>query len=141
MEFIRPAPGDNRTLSKLVPDPATVTRLVALGTPTTPECVKAFSGLTEVALSEAHGQPDIAKKFSDRGVTVIGHTSEGYWGQSVAECAFGLTLCALRQIPQLHRQIVTDHAPWNYNQPDGNGLPGRRGQQYGDDWRFTLFEN
>ena len=136
VEFLRTAPGDNRTLSKLVPDPATVTRLIALGTPATPECVKTFSHLIEISLCEAHGQPDIAKKFSDRGVTVIGHTSEGYWGQSVAEYALALALCGLRRIPQNHHAIISDLKPWDYS-PGTPPVPGGRGHQFGDDARFV----
>lgn len=36
----------------------------------------------------------------DRGVKLYRHHSEGFWGQSVSECALALTLCALRRIPQ-----------------------------------------
>ncbi|MEE2659476.1 MAG: NAD(P)-dependent oxidoreductase [Candidatus Latescibacterota bacterium] len=81
---------------------------------------------------------DAAKSWlDDHEVSVYRQQSEGFWGQSVAECALALTLCALRQIPQLHHRILTDQAPWDYNPPDDHGRPGERGHQFGDDARFT----
>jgi phosphoglycerate dehydrogenase-like enzyme len=55
----------------------------------------------------------------------------------VAEFALALTLCGLRRIPQLHHQILSSQAPWDYGPPDGIGRPGARGAQYGDDSRFA----
>src|SRR5262249_52781714 len=43
----------------------------------------------------------------------------------------------LRRIPQLHQQILTSQAPWDYAPPAGQGRPGARGAQYGDDSRFA----
>jgi phosphoglycerate dehydrogenase-like enzyme len=137
VEFLRSGPGDNRPLGKLVDQPATVTRLVALGTPVGSDCVKAFSSLTEVALCDAHGPSDAGKRFADRGVTVHAHDNEGYWGQSVAEYALALTLCGLRRIPQNHHAIISDLKPWDYAPVDGIGRPGTRGYQFGDDARFA----
>lgn len=137
VEFLRAAPGDHKPLGRLVPDPATVTRLIVLGTPVTPDCVKAFSGLGEVAVCEAHGPSEVGKKFADRGVSVHAHTSEGYWGQSVAEYALALTLCGLRRIPQNHHAIITDLKAWDYAPTDGVPRPGGRGHQFGDDARFV----
>ncbi len=137
VEFLRTAPGDNRPLAKLVEDPGTVTRLIALGTPVTPDCVKALSGLTEVAVCEPHGPAEIGKRFADRGVSVHAHSNEGYWGQSVAEYALALTLCGLRRIPQNHHAIIGDLKPWDYAPSDGVPKPGGRGRQFGDDARFV----
>lgn len=63
--------------------------------------------------------------------------SEGFWGQSVAEFALALALCGLRRIPQLHRAILADTAPWDYTPPGGVGRPGARGQQFGDEPGFA----
>ncbi len=137
VEFIRTLPGDNRPLSACVTDAGTITRLIALGTPTTPACVKTLTALQEIAVYEGHGPHDIGKAFAERGVQVHAHTNEGYWGQSVAEYALGLTLCGLRRIPQNHHTILSDLSPWNYAPTDGVGRPGQRGYQYGDDARFV----
>jgi len=45
----------------------------------------------------------------------------GFWAQSVAEFALALTLCGLRRNPQLHREIITNLTPWNYEQPEAHG--------------------
>lgn len=79
----------------------------------------------------------VLEAFSSRGVRVLRHPSEGFWGQSVSEFGFALTLSALRRIPQSHRDMITDAKVWEYNPPDGIGQPSVRGQQYGDDPRFT----
>jgi phosphoglycerate dehydrogenase-like enzyme len=136
VEFLRTPAGDNRPVARLVADPAGVTRLVVLGTPVTPDCVKALSGLAEVAVCEAHGPAEIGRRFADRGVAVHAHENEGYWGQSVAEFALALTLCGLRRIPQNHHAIIGDLKPWDYS-PATPPLPGGRGHQFGDDARFV----
>jgi phosphoglycerate dehydrogenase-like enzyme len=90
-----------------------------------------------VLFTDGYGiDDDIADRFRERGVTLHEHDSEGYWGQSVAECALGLTIGALRRIPQLHHRIQTDQSPWEYD-PEGEPGPGKRGHQFGDDDRFT----
>jgi phosphoglycerate dehydrogenase-like enzyme len=73
----------------------------------------------------------------ERGVRVVAQQSEGFWGQSVAEFALALTLCALRRIPQTYAEMQRGHAAWNYSPAGGQGQPGQRGHQYGDDARFT----
>ena len=72
-----------------------------------------------------------------RGVRSYKHPSEGFWGQSVSEFGLALTLCGLRRIPQLHHAILSDLTPWDYEPPNGVGTPNARGQQFGDDPRFT----
>jgi D-3-phosphoglycerate dehydrogenase len=48
------------------------------------------------------------------------------WGQSVAECGFGLILCALRKLAHWHRALADDAFDWRY--PYG---------QFCDDPRFV----
>ncbi len=55
----------------------------------------------------------------------------------MAEFGLALTLCGLRRIPQLHREIIDGQAPWDYEPPGGRGRPGARGQQFGDDPAFA----
>lgn len=135
-ELLRLAPDESRVLGDVVPHPAAVTRMVVLGVPVTESCVAKFTALEEVACQEAY-RDAAGDLFRAKGVTVYRQNSEGFWGQSVAEYALALTLCGLRRIPQLHHQILTDQTPWDYSPADGVGLAGKRGQQYGDDSRFT----
>ena len=53
----------------------------------------------------------------------------------MAEYALGLTLAALRRIPQTYAAMQRDHETWKYRPEIGR--PGQRGEQYGDDSRFT----
>ena len=135
-EFLRLAGDETRPLGDVVPDPASVRRMVVLGVPVTERCVEKFTALQEVACQEAYRE-SAGELFRARGVTVYRQNSEGFWGQSVSEYALALTLCGLRRIPQLHHQILTDLSPWDYAPADGIGLAGQRGHQYGDDSRFT----
>jgi phosphoglycerate dehydrogenase-like enzyme len=138
LECVRLDVDDARPVHEAVHDPATVQRLVVLGTSFTAESVEAFSGLREAALLEAYGEnAEAAELLRARGVVVHRQDSEGFWGQSVAEFGLALTLCGLRRIPQLHHEILTDLAPWDYGPPGGVPQPGARGGQYGDDPRFT----
>lgn len=136
VEFLRLGDDEARPLGELVPDPATVTRLVALRVAVTPACVGALTGLREAAI-EPVPEVAVADALAAAGVRLYRQPSEGFWGQSVAEYALALTLCGLRRIPQLHHEILTNQAPWDYTPPDGRGRPGTRGQQFGDDPRFT----
>ncbi len=137
VEFIRQQPGDRTPVAQLVRDPATVTRLVVLGSVVTEACAPVFSGLQEASVIGGYGAQDVAKQFTARGVKHYAHPSEGFWGQSVSEFGFALTLCGLRRIPQTHHAIIGDLQEWNYDPPGGVGRPGARGHQYGDDSRFT----
>jgi phosphoglycerate dehydrogenase-like enzyme len=136
VEFIRQSPGDATPVSKLVPSPATVTRLAVLGSLVTAECCDALSGLREAAIDATNADDAIAR-LMERGVRHYAHPSEGFWGQSVSEMALALTLCALRRIPQTHHNIFTNHKDWDYTPADGIGRAGERGYQFGDDSRFT----
>lgn len=136
VEFLRLTPDETRPLGDVIPHPGGVKRMVVLGVPVTESCVAKFTALEEVACQEAY-RDTAGDLFRARGVTVYRHNSEGFWGQSVAEYALALTLCGLRRIPQMHHQILSDLSPWDYAPADGVGLAGQRGQQYGDDSRFT----
>ena len=136
VHFLRLARDETRPLGDVVTDPGDVKRMVVLGVPVTERCVAKFSALREVACQEAYRE-SAGELFTARGVTVYRQNSEGFWGQSVSEYALALTLCGLRRIPQMHHQILTDLSPWDYRPADGVGLAGQRGQQYGDDSRFT----
>lgn len=143
VEFVRLGDNETRAAGALLSAPAQVERLILLGVPLTPACVAALPRLQEMAWSrdgyggtaaEAEKALEILKA---RGGRVIRHSSEGFWGQSVSEFGLALTLAALRRIPQTHHAILQSLAPWEYEPPGGLGRPGARGQQYGDDPRFT----
>ena len=138
VEFIRLEPGDTRATGKIVAPKVAgeLERVVALGVPFTKECLVKFAKLKEIAIC-ASMEEGLADALKSAGVRLIKHTSEGFWGESVSEFGFALTLCALRRIPQTHHQIISELAPWNYGPPDGVARPAVRGQQYGDDSRFT----
>lgn len=143
VDFIRVAAGETRPAGELLPSGAAVERLLVLGVPLTAACVARWPRLREIAWSndglgwdEPARQPAL-EALASRGVRVLRHPSEGFWGQSVSEFGFALTLAGLRRIPQLHRAMLADPSVWRYDPPDGIGVPGQRGQQYGDDPRFT----
>lgn len=136
VEFRRLEHGDHRPLGDLLPTPTAVQRLVVLQAPVTPRCLTALTSLREAAFVPSLPD-DLLQILTGRGVTVHQQRSEAQWGQSVAEYALALTLCALRRIPQLHQAIQTDLGPWEYRQPAGEEWPGRRGSQFGDDLDFT----
>ena len=121
---------------QLVPDPASVQRLVLLGFHADPEDLEPFRALEECFhnphrdLSTAGVEEAVA-----RGVSFIPHRIDLYWGQSVAEFALGLTICALRRIPQTYAAMTQSHETWSYM--PAVGKPGQRGGQFGDDTRFT----
>lgn len=143
VEFVRLADGETRAAGALLAAPAEVERLLLLGVPLTPACAAVLPRLKEISWQrdgwEGPGASaeQALQTLQARGVRVIRHTSEGFWGSSVAEFGLALTLAALRRIPQTHHAILQDLAPWTYEPPGGVGRPGGRGQQYGDDGRFT----
>ena len=121
---------------QIVPDPASVQRLVLLGLAAESEDLAPFSALEE-CFHSAHRTVPAAGigEAAARGVSFIPHREDIYWGQSVAEFALGLTICALRRIPQTYAAMMRSHEPWDYHPQTGR--PGRRGAQFGDDSRFT----
>ena len=117
--------------------PEGVTRLVCLGLDVALADVQPLEALRE-AVFEA-GRPNAAAQglLEQRSVAVYRQQSQGFWGQSVAEVGLALTLCGLRRIPQLYREMTESHVPWDYAPSGGQGRPGIRGQQYCDDDRFA----
>lgn len=134
VQFVRLAPDDKRPLGDVLADSGNIRRLVSFNVPAAAACGERLTGLKEAAI---FGADDLAEALRKRGVTIRALTSEGFWDQSVAEFALGLTLAALRRIPQTHRQMITDLAAWDYSPPREPGVAGARGQQFGDDPRFT----
>lgn len=118
------------TLAEAVAEPEKVVRLVSLAVPVTVSCMDKFTNLREAYIGTGPYSPnkpeDVYAVLKDRGVRMYVHPSEGYWGPSVSEFALGLTICALRRIPQTHHEILTSHEPWHFEY-----------QQFGDDPRFV----
>ena len=126
-------------LGAVLDDPGSVSELVSLGVPVTEDCIDRLSGLERAFVMTDvmyEADPEIHELLDERGVTVHDHTDEGFWAQSVAEFGVGLTIDALRQIPQKHRAMIESHDPWDLEQLD-NEVPGARGHQFGDDPSFT----
>jgi phosphoglycerate dehydrogenase-like enzyme len=127
-------------LGELVAGGSGVTRLAALGVPVTPACLDKVPELREAVIMHPYGShiaPEVTAILADRGVELYHHHSEGFWGQSVAECALALTLCALRGIPQQYRAMIQDHEVWErYSSKLSKGA-GQRGAQFSDDIHFT----
>ena len=121
---------------QLVPDPASVQRLILLGLPAGSDDLAPFSALEECFHSSHRDLPKAGlEEAAARGVQIVPHRPELYWGQSVSEYGLALTLAGLRRIPQLYAAMMKSHAPWKYR-PDV-GRPGQRGSQFGDDARFS----
>ena len=123
--------------SELVIKPESVTRLVLLGFPANDHDLEFFSSLEE-CFHMPHKYSNSGSNFEAaqaRGVIFIPHRVDVYWGQSVAEFALGLTISALRRIPQTYKAMMTSHDCWKY--VPTLGKPGERGAQYGDDGNFT----
>lgn len=140
LRFVRLQHDDDRPLHEVMLDLATVERLIALNVRVTPETVRRMPMLREAAILHEYGaeeDPDLRAILAAHGVRTYAQRSEGFWGQSVAEFALALTLCALRRIPQTYAEMMRSHDVWNYQPPGGRGAPGQRGQQYGDDARFA----
>lgn len=138
VDLIRVPPGDTRLLSQVVPEPRGTERLISLGMPATLKCLGVFPALKEFVYEGPTGQPFPSKMrqvLNDMGISLYEHTTEGMWGESVAEFAIGLMICGLRRIPQLHSAITHLTADWKY-EPAEDG-DRRRGLQFGDDDRFV----
>ncbi|HZR42166.1 MAG TPA: NAD(P)-dependent oxidoreductase [Ktedonobacteraceae bacterium] len=136
VEFLRLDHADRRPVGEIVSQPESVTRLVVLQVPMTHSCLARLRGLRELAISP-EPPTTVTEAIAQAGIRRYTHSSEGFWGQSVAEFALALTLCGLRRIPQLHHEMMTNLTPWNYEPSNGPGRPGARGQQFGDDTRFA----
>ena len=120
---------------QMVENPSSVHRLVLLGLPADTEDLEPFSGLEEL-YHDAAGQSNAGLDAAHaRGVDIIRPRGTIQWGQTVAEFALGLTISALRRIPQTYVEMMESHETWKYK-PDV-GKPGQRGAQFGDDPRFV----
>ena len=119
---------------QLVSDPSSVQRLVLLGFPADPEDLEPFSNLEELYHDSAGQSNTGLDGARDRGVDVIRSRGPIQWGQTVAEFALGLTLSALRRIPQTYVAMMESHETWQYR--PAVGKPGQRGAQFGDDPNF-----
>lgn len=137
-EFVRLSTGDDRSLANVASQPERVTRLACLGVRFTVDDLKRFTSLQEATFQVIGDWDPTCQQYLEKaGVRLIQHTSEGFWGESVAEFALALTLCALRRIPQNYHAIMTDLAPWEQYHASNNQGPGTRGAQFSDDTRFT----
>lgn len=127
---------DDRTITDVLADPSEVTQLASLGVSIDLDRIGAFTNLEEAALyTESMYSADeaVVSAFESEGVLVHDHDSEGYWGESVSECALGLTIAALRRIPHRHNRITESTEPWEY-MPKGTPEAGGKGRQHGDRW-------
>ncbi len=115
VEYVRLDPGDGRPVSAVLDDPAGVEQLVALGVPVTGECVDALSSLDEATVMDGGYGPDEAAHaaLEAAGVTTHFYESEGFWSQSAAELALGITIAALRRIPAKHRGVTEGADVWD----------------------------
>jgi phosphoglycerate dehydrogenase-like enzyme len=142
-DFIRLTSDDSRSLAQVVAEPERVNRIACFGVPFTIDDLKQFTALQEATFHlKGYSQFSFWDSASHdylkaAGVRLIQHTSEGFWGESVAEFGLALTLSALRRIPQNYHAIMTDLAPWKQYHHSMNQGPGTRGQQFSDDTRFT----
>ncbi len=142
--FVRVGRDDRRTLGEIVAeavgDASAVTRAAVLGVPVSVRCLEGLSSLREVVITNPYGAsltPEVETWLAAHNVAVYRHHSEGFWGESVAEFALALTLCALRGIPQQHRAMIESHEVWQRYSHMRNSGPGQRGAQFSDDVRFT----
>jgi phosphoglycerate dehydrogenase-like enzyme len=136
LRFIRIAPGDHTPLAELELPPATERLLLlTLDTDIALDLAK-LPCLRELATLEPPGDA-MRAALNDHGVDVYAPRNEGYWGQSVAEFALGLTIGALRRIPQTARAMIDSQDTWSYLPPEGMGRPGARAGQFGDDSAFV----
>jgi phosphoglycerate dehydrogenase-like enzyme len=139
LHFERLQAADARALAELQL-PADLTRLLVLSfdrdTSLDDEALERWPGLEEAAFSIAP-DPETTERLQRRGVQVYVPRNEGFWGQSVAEFALGLTIAGLRRIPQTYHSMMTSHQVWQYLPEPGHGRPGRRAAQFGDDPAFA----
>ncbi|WP_066366030.1 NAD(P)-dependent oxidoreductase [Herbidospora mongoliensis] len=120
-------PGELFRQNSLEGLPADTERLISLGALPSAEDLDRLPHLTEVYASNGYRAPaETVDLLRERGLHQVTLPSEGYWGQSVSEFALGLTIGALRRIPQTHHEIIGGLGEWEYKYG-----------QYSDDPRFT----
>ena len=112
--FVRLTAVSEPTLAGSVDDPKDYARLIALGVPLRPADLDEFSSLQEAFISSGYRMSkEVTELLESRGIRELSHISEGFWGQSVSEFALGLTLAALRRIPQRHLAMISGDS-WKY---------------------------
>ncbi|MFC4777119.1 NAD(P)-dependent oxidoreductase [Paenibacillus sp. GCM10023252] len=130
VDFIRLPQDSELLLSKAVPDLDRVECLISIGTPITEACLRAMPSLKEafIGIGRYAEMPSaaIGELLRGLGIRQLKFSSVGYWGQSVSEFALGLTIAALRRIPQTHHSIMSSYEAWQYPL-----------EQFGDDPRFV----
>jgi phosphoglycerate dehydrogenase-like enzyme len=139
VEFVRLPETREVSLSAAVSSPESVEELVSLGVRASVSDLQEFTNLNEafVMIDSMYGvDEELADYLRDRGVTVHDHTNEGFWSESVSEFGIGLTIDALRRIPQKHAAMTETQDPWDLDQLD-NEVPGARGHQFADDPNFV----
>ncbi len=114
-----------------------VSRALILDSHFTEKDLASLPALREAALQNHPDRESLKQILESKNIKVITHANEGFWGQSVAEFGLALTLGALRRIPQTYLEMKYSLAVWRYEPESGKGLPGERGQQYGDDPLFV----
>ena len=140
VQFQRLDNDNGQNLGQIIQDPIGIFRLAALGVPVTKDCLEKFTDLKEATFQGSYSRDtseQIDRYLQERNIQTYSQPSEGFWGQTVSEYGLALTLCGLRRIPQLHRQILTSLEPWDYSPPGGVGRPGARAEQFGDNPNFT----
>jgi phosphoglycerate dehydrogenase-like enzyme len=136
LRFIRLAPGDRTPLAGLeLPADTERMLLLTLGLDIALDLAK-LPRLRELGTLEPP-RDAVAAALREHGVDVYAPRNEGYWGQSVAEFALGLTIGALRRIPQTARAMIDSLEEWSYLPAEGMGRPGARAAQLGDDSAFV----
>lgn len=108
-------------------DPKTE-RLFWLGAPIDDAVLEGHPAVREAHVTEGYRFSRSAVPLLEaRGIRMLDHGSEGYWGPSVAEFALGLTIAGLRGIARGHYRMLADPAnAWTY-----------QAEQFSDDPRFA----
>ncbi|ANE45219.1 2-hydroxyacid dehydrogenase [Paenibacillus swuensis] len=118
VSFIRLQQDSNSILAEVVPEPSTVTKLIILAVTVTEQDLTYFTALKEIYIGEgpygAQPSQEIAAKLKEMGIFQYVQPSAGYWAQSVSEFALGLTIAALRRIPQAHMEIIGNLNAWDF---------------------------
>ena len=138
VQCVRLDPEDDRPVSAVLDAPADVEQLVALGVPVTDDCVAALSNLDEATVMDGGYSPDTEAHaaLEAAGVTTHFHESEGFWSQSVAELALGITIGAMRRIPSKHQAITEGTDVWDRDLWDERAEAGYGGVQVTADSPF-----
>ena len=139
--FVRlETPWTEAGIANRLDEPASVDRLVSFGVPVTESDLRVLSSLAEATVTDTNGFPeqDSVERLREAGVDIRNpRETEGYWSESVTEFGLGLTISALRRIPQLHQRMAEDRSVWDYTPPSDPPRPGERGGQFGDTTAFT----